>query len=456
MGVARSQPLAARTAAVDPTFGDLRWRSIGPYRGGRAVAVCGVAGDPRTFFFGAVGGGVWETKNAGLTWRPIMDAMNVASIGAIAVAPSDAKTIYVGSGEADMRSDIIHGNGMYRSTDAGATWTHIGLEDSRQIGRILVSPTDPKTLLVAALGHAYGPNAMRGVYRSTDGGTTWTHTLARDVDTGAIDLASDPAMHDVYASLWQTRRPPWSVYPPSYGPGSGLYHSTDGGMTWVPVRGLPTLGLGKIGLAVAPSDPRHVYAIVDAKAGGLYRSDDRGVTWRLFDADKRLWVRGWYFDHVTVDPRDAQSVYVSNTSVYHSADGGALFTAIKGSPDGDDFHQLWIDPTEPSRMVLGSDQARRSASTGRGRGRRGSTSRPVNSITSRPMLHSRTISSARNRTAARRRSFRVAIIAASRSAIGARSSRAAKAALSPSIRSSLVSPTARSAAAGTTSSSRTC
>jgi len=356
MGVARSQPLAARTAAVDPTFGDLRWRSIGPYRGGRAVAVCGVAGDPRTFYFGAVGGGVWETKNAGLTWRPIMDAMNVASIGAIAVAPSDAKTIYVGSGEADMRSDIIHGNGMYRSTDAGATWTHIGLEDSRQIGRILVSPTDPKTLLVAALGHAYGPNAMRGVYRSTDGGTTWTHTLARDVDTGAIDLASDPAMHDVYASLWQTRRPPWSVYPPSYGPGSGLYHSTDGGMTWVPVRGLPTLGLGKIGLAVAPSDPRHVYAIVDAKAGGLYRSDDRGVTWRLFDADKRLWVRGWYFDHVTVDPRDAQSVYVSNTSVYHSADGGALFTAIKGSPDGDDFHQLWIDPTEPSRMVLGSDQ----------------------------------------------------------------------------------------------------
>ena len=358
-GNARSVEAATLAPHVDPVlYGDLRWRNIGPFRGGRSVAATGVTGDPRTFYFGAVGGGVWKSENAGLTWHPIMDAMNVASIGAIAVAPSDPKTVYVGSGEADMRSDIAHGNGMYRSTDAGATWTHIGLDDSRQIGRILVSPNDPKTLVVAVLGHGYGPSAMRGVFRSTDGGTTWVHVLARDADTGAIDLASDPAMHEIFVSLWNTRRPPWSVYPPSYGPGSALYHSTDGGITWAPVAGagLPTERVGKIGIAVAPSDPKRIYAIVDAKAGGLYRSDDGGDSWRLVDKDKRLWDRGWYFCHVTVDPHDAASVYVSDTSVYHSADGGVHFVAIKGSPDGDDFHQLWIDPTEPSRMVLASDQ----------------------------------------------------------------------------------------------------
>ncbi|HEX3549808.1 MAG TPA: hypothetical protein VHT53_05500, partial [Candidatus Elarobacter sp.] len=332
--------------------------NIGPFRGGRAVAVSGVAGDGRTFYFGAVGGGVWKTTNAGRTWLPVMDSQPVSSIGALAVAPSDPRTVYAGSGEADMRSDIIHGNGMYRSTDAGATWTHVGLDDSRQIGRILVDPHDPRTLLVAALGHAYGPNDMRGVYRSTDGGATWTRTLFHDRDTGAIDLASDPEMHVVYASLWQTRRPPWNTYPPSNGPGSGLYKSTDGGASWTPVRGngFPSDGVGKIGLAVAPSAPNRVYAIVDARAGGLYRSDDAGATWRLADKDTRLWQRGWYFCHVAVDPRNADHVYVSDTSFYRSTDGGASFASIKGSPDGDDTHQLWIDPTDGSRMVLGSDQ----------------------------------------------------------------------------------------------------
>ncbi|MEA2786901.1 MAG: hypothetical protein QOF71_3005 [Candidatus Eremiobacteraeota bacterium] len=353
-------PMSAQAVrTVDPSlYAGLHWRNIGPFRGGRAVAVSGVPGDARTFYMGTVGGGVWKTGNAGRTWAPIMDSQPVASIGAIAVAPRDPEVVYVGSGEADMRSNIQHGNGIYKSTDAGTTWARIGLEDSRQIGRILVDPRNSGTLLVAALGHAYAPNDTRGVYRSVDGGATWTRTLFKDRDTGAIDLASDPSMHTVYASLWQTRRPPWSVYPPSYGPGSGLYKSTDGGVTWNQLQGhgFPSEGLGKIGLAVAPSDPKRVYAIVDAKAGGLYRSDDGGDNWALVDKDKRLWDRGWYFCHVTVDPRNADIVYVSDTAFYRSTDGGSTFTAIKGSPDGDDFQGLWVDPTEPARMILTSDQ----------------------------------------------------------------------------------------------------
>jgi photosystem II stability/assembly factor-like uncharacterized protein len=361
--LALSSPLAsgvsAAANAVDPAmFASLSWRSIGPARGGRSVAAAGVAGDGLTFYFGAVGGGVWKTLNAGRTWFPIMDAQPVSSIGAIAVAPSDSNTVYVGSGEADMRSDIIHGNGMYRSTDAGQDWTHIGLDDTRQIGRILVDPKDPRTLLVAALGHAYGPNDERGVYRSTDGGSTWTHVLFHDRDTGAIDLAATPDGNTVYASLWQTRRPPWNTYPPSNGPGSALYVSHDRGITWKPLAGTGFPGgvLGKIGLTVAPSEPSRVYAIVDAKAGGLYRSDDAGATWQLVNADHRLWERGWYFCHVAVDPKESNVVYVSDTSVYRSTDAGVHVEAIKGSPDGDDFHQLWIDPSDGARMVLASDQ----------------------------------------------------------------------------------------------------
>jgi photosystem II stability/assembly factor-like uncharacterized protein len=356
----RPAEVSAAGTSVDPsTYASLHWRSIGPYRGGRSDEATGVPGDPLTFYFGAVGGGAWKTENAGRTWFPIMDSQPVSSIGAIAVAPSDPKTVYVGSGEADMRSDIIAGNGMYRSTDAGATWTHIGLDDTRQIGRILVDPKDPKTLLVAALGHAYGPNDERGIYRSTDGGATWTHVLFKDHDTGAIDLSATPSFDTVYASLWQTRRPPWNTYPPSNGPGGGLYVSHDRGVTWKPLvsTGFPTGIVGKIGLAVAPSEPSRIYAIVDAKpAGGLYRSDDAGATWKLMNADARLWDRGWYFCHVITDPKDSNLVYVSDTGMYRSTDGGATVEAFKGSPDGDDFHQLWIDPTDGARMLLASDQ----------------------------------------------------------------------------------------------------
>lgn len=351
-------PRSASAAPPPAVFSGLHWREIGPYRGGRTLAVTGVPGDPLAFYFGAVGGGVWSSENAGHTWSPIMDGQPVSSIGAIAVAPSDPRTIYVGSGEADMRSDIIGGNGMYVSHDAGKTWRASGLEATQQIGRIVVDPHDAKTVYVAALGHAYAPNPERGVFKSIDGGATWRRVLFRDENSGAIDLALDP--HDpqtIYASLWQTRRPPWSVYPPSNGPGSGLYKSADGGATWKHLSGMPQIGLGKIGLAVAPSEPSRVYAIVDAKdAGGLYRSDDAGAHWLRIDGEKRIWGRGWYFCHVAVDPHDADRVYVSNTSLYRSTDGGAHFTAIKGAPGGDDYHMLWIDPTQSARMILASDQ----------------------------------------------------------------------------------------------------
>ncbi len=340
-------------------FAGMRWRLIGPFRGGRALAVAGARGRPFEFYFGAVGGGVWKTGNAGRTWTPVFDGQPLASIGAIAAAPSNPNVIYVGTGEADMRSDISYGNGMYKSTDAGRTWTHIGLRDTRQIGRILVAPQNPDVVFVAALGHAYGPNSERGVFRSKDGGASWQKILFKDNDTGAIDLAFDPRNpQTIYAALWQTRRPPWNVYPPSNGPGSGLYKSTDGGDTWVHLegRGLPSEGLGRIGIGIAPSDPKRIYLIVDAKEGGLYRSDDAGQNWRRVDAEARIWGRGWYFCEVNVDPKDPDTVYVSNTSLYRSRDGGQNFTAIKGAPGGDDYHGLWIDPEDGQRMILGSDQ----------------------------------------------------------------------------------------------------
>src|SRR5262249_26652320 len=262
--LAVAAPMAAQP--FDPSLlSGMHWRLVGPFRGGRAIAATGVPGEPERFYFGSVGGGVWKSDNAGRTWDPIFDDQPVASIGAIAVAPSSPDVLYVGSGEADMRSDISSGNGMYKSTDGGRTWARIGLVDSQQIGRILVDPKDPNLVFVAALGHAYGPNAERGVFRSRDGGKTWQRVLFKDENTGAIDLAIDPKNpKTILAAMWQTRRPPWNVYPPSNGPGSGLYRSDDGGETWRPIEGggLPSEKLGRIGIAFAPSDSRRVYAIV--------------------------------------------------------------------------------------------------------------------------------------------------------------------------------------------------
>ncbi|HEV8582578.1 MAG TPA: hypothetical protein VGX68_26220 [Thermoanaerobaculia bacterium] len=352
---------SARTAfaQVDPAlFQDLRWRLIGPFRAGRVLAVTGIPGQPEHFFFGSVNGGVWETHDAGRTWQPIFDGQPIGSIGALAVAPSDPRVIYVGTGEADMRSDIAQGDGMYKSVDGGKSWTHIGLADSQQIGRVLVHPENPDVVYVAALGHPYGPNAERGVFRSTDGGRSWKNVLAKD-DTGAVDLAFEPGNPRViYAALWQTRRTPWNIYPPSNGPGSGLYKSSDGGDTWTQlVKGLPAKP-GRIGVAAAPTEPRRVYAIVDAAEGegGMYRSDDAGATWTRTSADARIWNRGWYFGGVTVEPKDADVVYSCNINLYRSEDGGKYFVTIKGAPGGDDYHQLWIDPQNPERRILGVDQ----------------------------------------------------------------------------------------------------
>ncbi len=360
------------------------WRDAGPMRGGRTYGVAGSAAEPNTFYSGSVGGGVWKTQNAGRTWFPIADeGIPIGSIGAIAVAPSNPAVIYVGTGEPDIRSQHSYGVGMYKSVDEGKTWTHIGLEKSAHIGKIVIDPKDPNRVYVAALGNAYAPNPERGVYRSTDGGATWKKVLfkASDPDNvGAVDIAMDTKDPSVlYASLWATRRPPWSVYAPSYMPGSGLYKSTDGGDTWSALtEGLPGDGfIGKIGIAVSPSNPNRVWAVVDdvgapvarpnraaahsdrpvpKPSGGVYVSDDAGETWRLVNSETRLWGRGWYFEQITADPVDANGAYVTNKTTYHTIDAGKTWEPVKGSPGGDDYHQLWINTLDPKHMVLSSDQ----------------------------------------------------------------------------------------------------
>jgi photosystem II stability/assembly factor-like uncharacterized protein len=352
--------LVLATLSVNPSsFDALHWRLIGPFRGGRALAVTGVPTEPNHFYFGAVDGGVWESNDAGRTWVPVFDREEIGSIGAIAVAPSDPKTIYVGTGEADMRSDVAYGDGVYKSTDGGKSWAHLGLRDTKQIGAIVVDPHDANVAYVAALGHPYGPNAERGVFKTTDGGRTWNKVLFKNADTGAISLAMEPGNPNVlYAALWQTRRPPWNVYPPSNGPGSGLYKTSDGGATWTQLtQGLPPR-VGHVGLSISAAAPHRVYANVDSPpdAGGVFRSDDDGTSWTRTSADQRIWQRGWYFSGITADPHNPDVVYVMNTAMYRSTNGGKSFTAILGDPTGDDYHTLWIDPVDSSRMILGSDQ----------------------------------------------------------------------------------------------------
>ena len=338
----------------------LHWRMIGPFRGGRTVGITGIPEQPNVFYIGVNNGGVWKTDDYGLTWRPIFDDQPTGSIGAVAVAASDANTVYVGSGEGLQRPDLSVGDGVYKSTDAGKTWRHLGLHDAQQIAAILIDPKDPNRLFVAALGHPYGPNAERGVFRSTDGAQTWQKVLYKDEHTGAIDLAFDPRNpRTVYAVLWQARQGPWENGAFS-GPNSGLFKSTDGGSTWTQLTGgLPTFaqGLGRVGIGIAPSDPNRMYALVESReGGGVYRSDDGGATWRRVNQEQRIHGRGSDFACVRVDPRNPDTIYVANTSTYKSTDGGQSFTAIKGAPGGDDYHTIWINPLHPEIIALAVDQ----------------------------------------------------------------------------------------------------
>jgi photosystem II stability/assembly factor-like uncharacterized protein len=361
----------------------LRWRDVGPMRGGRTFGVAGHASQPDTFYMGSVGGGVFKTENSGRTWVPISDeGIPIGSIGAIAVAPSNANVIYVGTGEPDIRSQHSYGIGMFKSTDGGKTWTHIGLDATEHIGRVVIDPANPNRVYVAALGHVYNSNPERGLYRTTDGGATWKKILwNKDApnDVGAIDVAVDAKNPRVlYASLWGTRRPPWSVYAPSNLPGGGLWKSTDGGDTWKQLTtGLPhDEFVGKIGIAIAPSNPNRLWAVVDDlgagvaparqgggrggaerdTGGGVYVSDDAGANWHRVNSESRLWGRGWYFGGIAVDPSNPDRAYVINTATYMTTDGGKTWVPIKGAPGGDDYHQMWINPRDGNRMVLSSDQ----------------------------------------------------------------------------------------------------
>jgi photosystem II stability/assembly factor-like uncharacterized protein len=373
-------PQAPGSPLLDVPVG-LDWRMLGPFRGGRCDAACGVPGRPDEFYFGHVNGGVWKTIDAGRTWVPIFDDQPVASIGALTVAPSAPDVIYVGTGESTLRDSVGFGNGVYKSTDAGRTWTHLGLADTQHIGKIAVDPKNPDVIFVAAIGHLYAANPDRGVFRSTNGGRTWQKVLYKDENVGAVEVVIDPTdSRVVYAGLWNTRRPPWFTYAPTNGPGGGIYKSTDGGSTWHQLTaGLPPAGIGRTGIAVAPSNPSRVYAVVDCLVpdptapappppaagrpappppgqGGVFRSDDAGTTWRRVGADPALWGRGWYFEKIAVDPKNADIVYVPNVAVNRSRDGGATWDVIRGSPGGDDYHQIWISPDNPNILIVASDQ----------------------------------------------------------------------------------------------------
>ncbi|HEY3133567.1 MAG TPA: hypothetical protein VGJ47_02960 [Gemmatimonadaceae bacterium] len=341
-------------------YSNLRWRMVGPFRAGRTVGASGVRGQPNVFYIGVNNGGVWKTTDFGHTWAPIFDEQPTGSIGDLAVAQSNPNVVYVGTGEGLQRPDLSTGDGVYKSTDAGKTWRHLGLRDGQQIGGIIIDPRDENRIFVAVLGHPYGPNAERGVYRSTNGGETFEKVLYKDENTGAIQVAFDPTNpQTVYASLWAGRQGPWENSSWN-GPLSGLFKSVDGGTTWRQIgKGFPTAaqGLGRIGFTIAPSDPQRMYGTVDAPTlGGIYRSDDAGETWRRTNDEVRVWGRASDFAEVKVDPRNPDVMYSANTSTYRSTDGGKTFTAIKGAPGGDDYHRIWINPDNPDIMLIAADQ----------------------------------------------------------------------------------------------------
>ncbi|MCF8406528.1 MAG: hypothetical protein K9G06_01515 [Chitinophagaceae bacterium] len=339
----------------------LKYRMIGPHRAGRTVGISGVADQPNIFYIGVNNGGVWKTTDYGHTWKPIFDAQNTGSVGDVAVAHSNSNVIYVGSGEGIQRPDLSIGNGLYKSIDAGKTWSNMGLYDAQQIGGISIDPTNENRIFVAALGHPYGPNKERGVYRSLDGGKTLEQVLYIDENTGAVQVLIDPNHTNiVFATIWAARQGPWENGAWD-GEASGLYKSIDGGTTWKKItKGFPTTtedGLGRIGFTIAPSNSNRMYATVDAaKKGGIYRSDDGGESWYLLTSDARLWGRGSDFAEVKADPKNEDIVYSANVVMWKSKDGGKTWEGIKGAPGGDDYHRIWINPNNTNIIAIGLDQ----------------------------------------------------------------------------------------------------
>ncbi|HJX97919.1 MAG TPA: hypothetical protein VJ281_03515, partial [Chthoniobacterales bacterium] len=335
-------------------FGEMKWRQVGPFRGGRALAIEGVPGEPDTWYFGGVAGGVWKTTDAGQNWTPLFDKEDISSIGALAVAPSDHNVIYVGTGEAAIRGNTTYGLGVYKSIDAGKSWKNVGLKDTHNIGAVIVDPRNENVAIVAALGHAFGPNKERGIFRTADGGKTWTNVLFKDENTGGIEVVFDPHNPNiVFAAMWQAKRQPWFFS--SGGGGSGLYRSDDNGVTWKRLEGngLPEGILGRIGISVSGADSNRIYAIIEAKEGGIYRSEDAGNKWTRINEDGRFRQRAWYFSKIYADPKSADTVYVLNTGAFKSVDGGKTFNLLPARHG--DHHGLWIDPQNPNRIGNAND-----------------------------------------------------------------------------------------------------
>ncbi|MSQ99455.1 MAG: hypothetical protein EXR85_09215, partial [Xanthomonadales bacterium] len=358
-----SAPLTSLVQAAVPqsAYADLSWRLLGPFRGGWATAVAGHPVRRETFYFGSADGGVWRTDNAGATWQPLFEQGGSASIGALTLAPGNPDVIWIGTGQIQQRWDVVDGDGVYRSVDAGQTWQHLGLKATRHIGALWVDPRDEDIAVVAALGPVFGPGAERGLFRTEDGGTHWKRVLFVDDTTGAADIAYDPQQPDVlFASLWQMQRHPWLDYfQPTLGDHSGIYRSGDGGRNWVEVagQGLPAGPLGRIELAVAPAQgSQRVWASVQTsgEGGAVYRSEDGGAHWQEVNADKSL--ASSYMGWLTADPVNAETVWAGGQPLRRSTDGGASFTIVRSSPGGDDYHALWIDPNDPQRMIVGADQ----------------------------------------------------------------------------------------------------
>jgi photosystem II stability/assembly factor-like uncharacterized protein len=355
-GASGAETATVPVAAYEAAYGALAWRSVGPARGGRSIAAAGSAQRPNEYFFGATGGGLWKTTDGGVTWSPVTDGqVDSASVGAVAIDPTDPDIVYIGMGEGQLRGNVLQGDGVYKSLDGGSTWRHMGLEDTRTITKLRIDPGNPSTVYAAALGDPYDASDARGVYRSTDGGETWSKILYRSPRAGAIDLSMDPTDPSVlYATLWEVYRKPWKLW--SGGPDSSLYKSTDGGESWVELTdnpGLPKGVKGKMTVAVSPANPRRVYANIEAEAGGLYRSDDAGESWQYINGHRKLWQRSFYFMQLRPDPVDADTIYVLSFRLEKSTDGGQTFRAVETRHA--DAHDLWIDPDDPRRMILADD-----------------------------------------------------------------------------------------------------